>query len=82
MLAELGRLWDELEHDESCRAIVLTGAGTRAFTVGADISGDLSDAGDWAELERPTGLQQPAPLTTPTSQRHGCRARADRAITA
>ena len=42
MLAELGRLWDELEHDGSCRAIVLTGAGARAFTVGADISGDLS----------------------------------------
>jgi enoyl-CoA hydratase/carnithine racemase len=30
MLAELGRLWDELEHDARCRAIVLTGAGTRA----------------------------------------------------
>ena len=41
MLAELGRLWDELERDE-CRCIVLTGAGERAFTVGADISGDLS----------------------------------------
>ena len=42
MLGELGRVWDELERDESCRAIVLTGAGTRAFTVGADISGDLA----------------------------------------
>jgi enoyl-CoA hydratase/carnithine racemase len=42
MLTELGRLWDELEYDGSCRAIVLTGAGTRAFTVGADIAGDLS----------------------------------------
>jgi enoyl-CoA hydratase/carnithine racemase len=42
MLAELGRLWGELQRDESCRAIVLTGAGTRAFTVGADIAGDLS----------------------------------------
>ena len=41
MLAELGRLWGELERDD-CRAIVLTGAGDRAFTVGADISGDLS----------------------------------------
>jgi enoyl-CoA hydratase/carnithine racemase len=42
MLTELGGLWDELECDGSCRAIVLTGAGTRAFTVGADITGDLS----------------------------------------
>ena len=42
MLAELARLWDELERDGDCRCIVLTGAGERAFTVGADISGDLS----------------------------------------
>ncbi|HEX3952059.1 MAG TPA: enoyl-CoA hydratase-related protein [Stellaceae bacterium] len=42
MLAELGRLWDELESDADCRCIILTGAGTRAFTVGADVSGDLS----------------------------------------
>jgi enoyl-CoA hydratase/carnithine racemase len=41
MLRELGRLWDQLERD-ACRCIILTGAGERAFTVGADISGDLS----------------------------------------
>jgi autotransporter-associated beta strand protein len=41
MLAELGRLWDELERDDS-RCIVVTGAGGRAFSVGADVSGDLS----------------------------------------
>lgn len=49
MLAELGRLWDELERD-ACRCIVLTGAGTRAFTVGADISGDLSAGEDIARM--------------------------------
>src|ERR1700751_3858918 len=42
MLIELGRLWDELEHDGDCRCIILTGAGQRAFTVGADVTGDLS----------------------------------------
>jgi len=42
MLADLGRVWDELERDDACRCIILTGAGERAFTVGADISGDLS----------------------------------------
>ena len=42
MMADLGRLWDELERDPSCRCIVLTGAGDRAFCAGADISGDLS----------------------------------------
>ena len=49
MLAELGRLWDELERDE-CRCIVLTGAGERAFTVGADISGDLSAGPEIAQM--------------------------------
>jgi enoyl-CoA hydratase/carnithine racemase len=50
MLTELGRLWDELECDGSCRAIVLTGAGTRAFTVGADITGDLSAGSEIAPM--------------------------------
>jgi hypothetical protein len=50
MLTKLGRLCDELECDGSCRAIVLTGAGTRAFTVGADIAGDpVGGAGDRAQ---------------------------------
>ena len=49
MLSELGRLWDELERDE-CRCIVLTGAGERAFTVGADISGDLSAGPEIAQM--------------------------------
>jgi enoyl-CoA hydratase/carnithine racemase len=49
MLGELGRLWDELERDE-CRCIVLTGAGGRAFTVGADISGDLSAGPEIARM--------------------------------
>ena len=41
MMAELAKLWESLEHGP-CRAIVLTGAGDRAFTSGADMSGDLS----------------------------------------
>jgi enoyl-CoA hydratase/carnithine racemase len=49
MLGELGRLWDELERDE-CRCIVLTGAGGRTFTVGADISGDLSAGPEIARM--------------------------------
>ena len=49
MLAELGRLWDELERD-ACRCIVLTGGGTRAFTVGADISGDLAAGPEIARM--------------------------------
>jgi enoyl-CoA hydratase/carnithine racemase len=49
MLAELARLWDELERDDS-RCIILTGAGERAFTVGADISGDLSASPEMARI--------------------------------
>ena len=41
MMADLGRIWDELQADET-RCIILTGAGARAFNVGADISGDLT----------------------------------------
>ena len=49
MMAELGRLWDELEHGP-CRCIVLTGAGQRAFTAGADMSGDLTASPDTARV--------------------------------
>jgi enoyl-CoA hydratase/carnithine racemase len=49
MLADLGRAWDELERDD-CRCIVITGAGERAFSVGADISGDLSAGPEMARM--------------------------------
>jgi enoyl-CoA hydratase/carnithine racemase len=49
MMADLGRLWDELERDDT-RCIVLTGAGERAFCAGADISGDLSAAPEMAKI--------------------------------
>ncbi len=49
MLGELGRLWDELDRG-SCRCIVLTGAGDRAFTAGADMSGDLSAGEETARI--------------------------------
>jgi len=49
MMVELGRLWDELERGP-CRCIVLTGAGARAFTAGADMSGDLSAAAETARI--------------------------------
>jgi enoyl-CoA hydratase/carnithine racemase len=49
MLTELGRLWDELQRDP-CRCIILIGAGERAFTVGADISGDLSAGEETARM--------------------------------
>jgi enoyl-CoA hydratase/carnithine racemase len=41
MMAELAAQWDALER-ASYRCIVLTGAGDRAFSSGADLAGDLS----------------------------------------
>ena len=49
MLADLARLWDELERGP-CRCIVLTGAGERAFSAGADLSGDLSASAETARV--------------------------------
>lgn len=49
-MAELGRLWDQLDRDPQCRAIVLTGAGDKGFCAGADIGGDLSAAEDTARI--------------------------------
>lgn len=49
MMAELAQLWDRLERGR-CRCIVLTGAGERAFSSGADVSGDLSADPDVARI--------------------------------
>lgn len=42
MMAELAALWQRLDADPACRAIVISGAGERAFCAGADLGGDLS----------------------------------------
>ncbi len=49
MLAELARLWDTLARS-TCRCIILTGAGDRAFSAGADMSGDLSAGPEVADV--------------------------------
>src|SRR5213082_1197837 len=49
MMAELAALWDEFEHT-SYRCIILTGAGERAFSAGADMSGDLSADPEMARI--------------------------------
>jgi len=49
MMADLARLWDDLDRG-SCRCVVLTGAGTRAFCAGADMSGDLSASRETARV--------------------------------
>lgn len=50
MLAELADTWDRLNADPACRCVVLTGAGDKAFTSGADVSGDLSASPEMASV--------------------------------
>jgi enoyl-CoA hydratase/carnithine racemase len=50
MLADLAALWDRLDGDDECRAVVLTGAGARAFSSGADLGGDLSASPEMAAI--------------------------------
>lgn len=56
--ARLNEIWDQLEQDPDIRAVVVTGAGTRAFCVGADMSAAAMDKTGlqyWAELD-PNGF--------------------------
>jgi enoyl-CoA hydratase/carnithine racemase len=50
MFEALAALWPELAADASIRAIVLTGAGDKAFCAGADLSEDLVDRAGFADL--------------------------------
>ncbi len=53
MREQLGALLDECENDASCRAIILTGAGDRAFCAGQDLNEakafDEDRAEEWIE---------------------------------
>ncbi|HEX3861189.1 MAG TPA: enoyl-CoA hydratase-related protein [Stellaceae bacterium] len=50
MMADLAELWDRLERDAACRCIVLTGAGEKAFSSGADLAGDLTASAESAAV--------------------------------
>jgi enoyl-CoA hydratase len=50
MLADLAGLWDRLDEEEDCRVVVLTGAGDRAFSSGADLAGDLTATPETAAI--------------------------------
>ena len=49
MMRDLAATWDELERSD-CRAIILTGAGEKSFSAGADVSGDLSASEETASM--------------------------------
>ncbi|MGR8948845.1 MAG: enoyl-CoA hydratase/isomerase family protein [Gammaproteobacteria bacterium] len=49
MMRDLAATWDTLETSD-CRAIILTGAGEKSFSAGADVSGDLSASEEMAQM--------------------------------
>lgn len=54
----LNEIWDQIENDRDVRVVVLTGAGDRAFCVGADMSAaavDKTGLQYWADLD-PNGF--------------------------
>src|SRR6516225_7136078 len=54
---ELQGIWDAIEQDREVRAVVLTGAGDRAFSAGADMKGGSGASGlDYWANERPGGF--------------------------
>ena len=66
LLEELDEILAVLDDDDGCRAIVLTGAGTRAFAAGADIRelagstrGDLHRDDPFAAVDRVGRLRTP-----------------------
>jgi crotonobetainyl-CoA hydratase len=55
--AELNAIWQRLEATSDVRAVVLTGAGDRAFSTGADMKGGSGASGlDYWATERPGGF--------------------------
>jgi len=49
MLGDLAALWDRLNSSD-CRCVIVTGAGDRAFSSGADLGGDLTASAETARI--------------------------------
>jgi crotonobetainyl-CoA hydratase len=68
MMAELAAVWDRLEHSP-VRCIILTGAGERAFSAGADMRGDLSADPEIAQIVKHALLTSTTRSPSPSSLR-------------
>lgn len=63
MMADLCALWDRLDASD-CRCVVLTGAGDKAFTSGADLGGDLGAGPETAAVVN-RALLKDSPFSKP-----------------
>lgn len=54
--AELQRVWSDIEGRDDVRVVVLTGAGERAFCVGADLKNPSTTGVDYWAMARPGGF--------------------------
>ena len=54
--AELERIWQAIENDRDVRAVVLTGAGDRAFCAGADVKNVSKTGLEYGADTRPNGF--------------------------
>ena len=54
--AELERIWQKIEGDNEVRAVVLTGAGDRAFCAGADVKNVSKTGLEYWAAPRPNGF--------------------------
>ena len=54
--AELQAIWTRIEHDPEVRVVVLTGAGERAFCVGADLKNPVTTGLEYWAAPRPGGF--------------------------
>ncbi len=64
MMAELATVWDRLDADDTCRVVVLSGAGEKAFCAGADLGGDLSAGAETARIVN-RALLKDSPFSKP-----------------
>ena len=65
---QMERAWQDIEADKSIRCVVLTGAGDRAFSAGADLKSDAGLTGleYWAQ-QNPNGFGGGGEASTMTS---------------
>jgi Delta3,5-Delta2,4-dienoyl-CoA isomerase len=72
MWLELGRLFGQLSVDPDVRAVVLSGAGDRAFTAGLDVQAASQNSTVFGGDENPDPARRAAPMRRHITEFQGC----------